>query len=225
MYLTAYDGVYVTECHQALNSDVLQLTQSTSDWQPKHNAWKQLFMRPAEFWVRWPLSLMINASFLAWINSLHQHPWTSICELVELWRAALVLSLISALGVIIIVVNNAATVADLITACQCGRTAGSFVFHVDHYVLWAICTKRKATLDQYVNKDDRLVPEKRLQCLATLMHSKHASILYLTSMKCVGCFYITYMQMYFNMCTLIRTLSCWLCLRGPGYFPHGHLSV
>lgn len=40
--------------------------------------------------------------------------------------------LISDLGVIIIVVNNAATVADLITACQRVRAAGSFVFHVDH---------------------------------------------------------------------------------------------
>lgn len=45
-----------------------------------------------------------------------------------------------------LVVNNAATVADLITACQCVCIAGSFMFHVDHYVLQAICTKGRLLL-------------------------------------------------------------------------------
>lgn len=160
MYLTAYDGVYVTECHQALNSDVLQLTPSTSDWQAKHNTWKQLFMSSAEFCVSWPLSLMINASFFfAQINFFYQHLWTS-AVVVSNWS----FPLISALSAIIIVVNNAATVTDLIAGCQCVRAAGSFVLP-----RWSLSVadrlhKRKATLDQYVSNDDRLVPEKCLQC-------------------------------------------------------------
>lgn len=109
MYLTAYDWVYVTECHQALNSDVLQLKLSTSDWQPKHNPWKQLFTGSVK--QRW--WQMFHFWFkLIFSISLHE-------PLFVLWRwSVLAFPLISALSVIIIVVNNAATVADLITACQ-----------------------------------------------------------------------------------------------------------
>lgn len=77
--------------------------------------------------------------------------------------AVLTFPLRSALSVIIIVVNNAATVTDLITGCQCVRER------------WKLCVPRgslspadrphksKAALDQYVSNNDRLVPDKRLQ--------------------------------------------------------------
>lgn len=54
--------------------------------------------------------------------------WRSCAAVLKLHRP---FPLISALSVIIIVVNNAATVTDLIRACQCVRTSGSFVLHVD----------------------------------------------------------------------------------------------
>lgn len=96
------------------------------------------------FRVRWPLRLMINASFLAEINFLHQHPWTSICECVQ-WRRA--------------------TPALPFDECprryrrcrqQCGRccwfnhrlslcvrTAGSFVFRADHRASRAVRTQKE----------------------------------------------------------------------------------
>ncbi len=42
--------------------------------------------------------------------------------------------------------NNAAPVTDLIVCCQCVCIAGSFVFHVNHYVLHTICTKGRLFL-------------------------------------------------------------------------------
>lgn len=55
--------------------------------------------------------------------------------------------------------------------------AGSFVFHVWSLSVADRLHKRKATLDQYVNNDDRLVPEKCLQCLASFKHSCMAEIM------------------------------------------------
>lgn len=80
--------------------------------------------------------------WLKWIP-LYQRVWACIRECCSkatlapsLWRVPSVLSSS----------NNAASVADLITACQCVCTIGSFVFHVDHLVLQTVCTKARLLL-------------------------------------------------------------------------------
>lgn len=54
--------------------------------------------------------------------------------------------------------------------------------------------KRKATLDQYVNNDDRLVPETCPQCLAQFMHVRHSPLpICLPLCECV-CLFLRHMQ-------------------------------
>lgn len=168
---------------------------------------------------------MRNASVLAQVNSLHQHLWASICECMR--RA------VSSTGPVF-----AKCPQRYHHCCQqcCQRRWFNHRLSMcrrrrePRAPRWSLCVagrphKSEAGLDQYVNKDDRLVPEKCLRCLAMSLHKRSSSYLHYSTTH-MPVFFIFFLHpMCANVAQPVHTgpgVVMFVC--PPHYVPHGHLS-